>query len=304
MQRRRSRTPTAHPYDIDERLVVPETRFEVIDGEVVYVSPADPPHAVLHAKLAAILAAYAAAGFVVACDMLTRTSAKGDMAPDASVYPAGPDPTSGGRQLEHLAFEIVSTQTLAAAARKARALVERGVRRVFALDVSRRRCLEWSGNTGAWEILGPSETLTDAALALGLPVRELVSAARADDAVARALLAKKNPVVAAALRAARGSGHEEGQAEGRTEGKAEGKAEGKVEGKAEAVLLVLASRGLPVSKGIARTIRGTRDERTLDAWLARAGICRSAEELGAASVKPAASTARPPAVRPKPRRRS
>ena len=170
MQKRSSRRPTGHAYDIDERLVVPETRFEVIDGEVVYVSPADPPHAVLHAKLAAILASYAAGGYQVACDMLTRTSAKGDMAPDASVYPAGPDPATGGRQLEELAFEIVSTQSLSAAGRKAHALVERGVRRVFALDVSRRRALEWSRKTGAWEILGPNEILTDTALALSLPV--------------------------------------------------------------------------------------------------------------------------------------
>ena len=47
--------------------------------------------------------------------MLTRTSEKGDMAPDASVHPAAPDPRTGGRQLEDLAFEVVSTERLSAA---------------------------------------------------------------------------------------------------------------------------------------------------------------------------------------------
>ena len=44
-----------------------------------------------------------------------------DIAPDVSVYPAGPDPTTGGRQLEQLAFEIVSTQSLRNAGARPRA---------------------------------------------------------------------------------------------------------------------------------------------------------------------------------------
>lgn len=31
--------------DIDDRLVEPETPYEMLDGELVYVSPADPPTA-------------------------------------------------------------------------------------------------------------------------------------------------------------------------------------------------------------------------------------------------------------------
>src|SRR5438045_2885533 len=34
--------------DIDERLVAPETRYEIWDGKLVYVPPADPPHGELH----------------------------------------------------------------------------------------------------------------------------------------------------------------------------------------------------------------------------------------------------------------
>ena len=33
---------------VDERLVMPETRFEILDGKVEYVPPADEPHGVRH----------------------------------------------------------------------------------------------------------------------------------------------------------------------------------------------------------------------------------------------------------------
>src|SRR5690606_30910146 len=139
--------------------------------------------------------AYAARGYNVASDMLTRTSAKNDMAPDASVYPAARDPRTGGRQLEELAFEVVSTERLGHAATKARRLAERGVRRVFAIDVERKRALAWSRRTDGWEMLPVGGVIEDPALALPLPIQPLVEAVKADDAVARALLAKKNPVI-------------------------------------------------------------------------------------------------------------
>lgn len=253
---------------------MPESRYEVIDGEVVYMSPADPPHASRHSKLSALLEAYVGPGFEAASDMLTRTSDKGDMAPDASVYPSAPDPGTGGRQIEHLAFEVVSTESLAAAAKKADALATRGVRRVFAIDVERRRGLEWSRKTATWEILPADGTIDDRSLVLPLQVHDLVAAAKADDAVARALLVKKNPVLVEALTAAR----------------TEGKAEGKVEGKAEAILAVLASRAIRVDRATAKAIRATHDLDALDEWLARAATCNVLGELFA-----------PPASRPKAR---
>ena len=95
MSKRSPHGPPERAFDVDERLVMPETRFEIIDGEVIYVSPADPPHATRHSKLSALLEAYAAPGYEAASDMLTRTSEKGDMAPDGSVYPLAPDPNTG-----------------------------------------------------------------------------------------------------------------------------------------------------------------------------------------------------------------
>lgn len=136
-QRRRSRVPSgldprprrapgAPLPDVDERLVMPETRFEVIDGKVEHVPPADEAHGTRHSKISALLEAHVADGYEVASDMLTRTSVKGDMAPDASVFPAARDPKTGGRKLEEMAFEVCNTERLGHAAKKARALSARG----------------------------------------------------------------------------------------------------------------------------------------------------------------------------------
>jgi Uma2 family endonuclease len=252
---------------VDERLVMPETRYEIIAGEVVYVTPADPPHATRHSKVSAIVEAYASRDYEVASDMLTRTSAKGDMAPDVSVFPRAPDPVTGGRQLERLAFEVVSTETLPAAARKAASLAGRGVARIFALDVNRRRALEWSRRTSGWQILPHDAVIEDVALVAPLPVHDLVQAARADDAMARGLLAKKNRVLVRAIGGAR------------NEGRAKGRTEGRTEGEAEAVLTVLRGRGLRVSPSQAAQIRSTTDAATLHGWLLRAGVCRRASDL-------------------------
>src|ERR1043166_8291698 len=112
--------------DIDDRLVEPETRYEMLDGELIYVAPADPPHAERHVQLCALLEAHTGPGFEVACDLLTRTSKVDDFAPDVSVYPAGQHPSTGRRQLEQLAFEVVSAQSIRVATRKAGELAAAG----------------------------------------------------------------------------------------------------------------------------------------------------------------------------------
>jgi len=250
--------------EIDERLIWPETRYEVVDGEVCYVSPAEPPHAILHARLAALLEAHAAEGFETAVDMLTRTSHRGDMAPDGSVFPEALDPETGGRQIEQLAFEIVSSESIAHAGRKALALTGRGVRRVFAVDVEKSRVLEWSRDTGAWQLLASGAAIADAALVLPLPVGALLDAAEADDAVSRAMLAKKNPVLTRAVA--------EGEARGRAAGEARGRAEGEARGRAEAIVAVLAARGLTPTAAQLELLHATSDGATLATWLARAVV--------------------------------
>jgi Uma2 family endonuclease len=234
---------------------MPETRYEAIDGRIAYVCPSDEPHGTSHSRMAALLEAHVAAEYNVAVDMLTRTSAKNDMAPDASVFLAARDAETGGRQLEELAFEVVSTEALSHAGKEARALVARGVRRVFAVDVERRRVLEWSRSTGAWEILATDGAIEDRALAVPLPRSALAEAMKADDAVAHALIAKKNPVIEEALAGA------------------------KRDGKREALVQILAARRLRITTSDLERIRAEQDEAVIDRWLCSAAICASLEAL-------------------------
>ena len=241
--------------DINDRLVEPETPYEIWDGEVVYVSPADPPHAERHRQLCALIEAHTGPEFESAADLLTRTSRIDDIAPDVSVYPAAPNPATGGRQLEHLAFEIVSTQSLRRAGRKAAKLTGRGVRRVFAIELERSRALEWSTEAGAWRELDPAGHIADPALAVPLPIAAVIHNAKADDAVARALLAKGNPVLV------------------------QSRAESKAEGRAEALIVLLAARGIAVDSATRARILAERDPQRLDRWIARAASCAQVAEL-------------------------
>jgi hypothetical protein len=241
--------------DVDERLVMPETRYEIEDGRVVYVPPADEPHGALHARVAAVLAAHRAPAYAVAADMLTRTSRIDDIAPDVSVYPAARDPRTGGRQLEELAFEIASTETLGHAGKRATKLTSRGVRRVFAIDVGRVRVLEWSATLAAWSMLEHTGAIADPALAVPVPVAALVDASHADSAVAQAYRAQRHPEFIAE--------HEEGRAEGI----------------AHAVLAVLQARGLAPTDAERQHILATRDIAQLDRWLAAAVTCSTVGAL-------------------------
>lgn len=256
---------------IDERLVAPESRYEILDGVVTYVPPADPPHGERHSKISALVEAHAHGDFKVASDLLTRTSRIDDIAPDVSVFPRAPDPDTGGRQLEQLAFEVVSTQFLAHAGKKAAKLAGRGVRRIFAIDVERDRALEWSRELGRWSALDAEASIQDPALAVPLAVGALLLAADTHDAMARALVARENPII----QQVRAAEHEEGRAEGLAEGVARGRA--------DAVLAVLAARNLTVPDRDRARILAERDPARLDRWLARAVTCTSVGELFAGS---------------------
>ena len=214
---------------------------------------------------------------------------------------------------------MVSTQSLAYAGRKAGKLAGRGVRRVFAIHIKRSRVLEWSAALGTWQALDAGGHIEDAALALPLPIEAMLDAARADDALARALVARHNPVIEAVrakdraagkaegLRRGKAQGVQEGlrrgEAKGRAEGKAKGvqeglrrgraeglrrgKAKGRAEGvqegmrraKAEDVLAVLAARKVAVGKAERVRILGERDRAQLDRWLAQAARCAKVSAL-------------------------
>jgi len=245
-----SRTSHALP-GIDERLVAPGSGYEIDDGQLVRVSPSDPPHAILHSKISALLEAHVADDFEVASGMLTRTSETSDRASDVSVFPRAHDPRTGERQLEHLAFEVVNTETLSSAAKKAKDLCGRGVRRVFAIDVERERAFEWSHDLGTWSLLDAASSIEDPSLAASLPIAALIRASKTDDAVARALLAKANPVLVAANCAIM----------------------------AEAILRLLEGRAIGMEPEHRERILAERDLERLRRWFDRAVTCTSVTEL-------------------------
>lgn len=257
--------------EVDERLVAPETRYEIEDGRVVYVPPADEPHGSLHAKLAAVIDAHRGPAYAVAVDMLTRTSRIDDIAPDVSVYPATRHPETGRRQLEELAFEVASTETLGHAATRAVKLVTRGVRRVFAIDVKRERALEWSPSLDAWSMLDRDSAIVDPALAVAVPVAALVDAVRADAAIPRAYRMQRHAEFIAE--------REEGREEGRQEGRQEGREAGELRGMVRALVAILSARGLPPSEAESARIAAIRTREQLDGLLARALTCSTVAEL-------------------------
>ena len=69
---------------------------------------------------------------------------------------------------------------MSTAASKAEQLVARGVRRVFGIDLGKRRVVEWSRELGSWSILATDAVIEDRALAVPLPLRVLVDAVFAE----------------------------------------------------------------------------------------------------------------------------
>lgn len=190
---------------VDERLVMPETRAEILRGALLMPPPADEPHGTSHFDLTYVLAAHVAPDYRGAVDMLTRTSGDTDFAPDASVFPKARDPKTGGRQLEELAFEIVGEQWMGVPSEKARELARRGVRRIFCVVLKNQRVLEWSRETDGWKMLAEDARIEDRCFATSLPVRALLHASEGDAAVVAALHER------GALRELEGEWREEGR---------------------------------------------------------------------------------------------
>ena len=175
---------------VDEHFMREGMRFEALHGRVLMTPPAQEPHGRCHAELAYLLKAHITPEYRVAVDMLTRTSKTSDFAPDASVYPAARHPVTGGRQLEELAFEVVARQWIGIPSEKARELIRRGVRRVFALVVKSNRLMEWSTETDAFSVVPVQSQLDDRCFVRPLPVRAILEATATDDAVVAALRAR------------------------------------------------------------------------------------------------------------------
>jgi len=225
---------------------------------LVHVPPAHEPHATRHNKVRGLLESHVGAELQVATHMLTRASETSDFAPDVSVYPQARDPHTGGRQLEQLAFEICAGESLSHAARKAGKLTERGVRRVFAIDVEHQRVLEWSCELQLWRFLDSDGTIEDPALAAPVPVRALLDVARIDDELVPAPVTKDTRALETAI------------------------ADHVRHAKAHAIITFLTARGVPLEETVGKRMFAEPDLARLDRWIERAASCGSISELLAA----------------------
>ncbi len=230
-----------------------ESRIEMVRGAELFAAPAGEWHATLHADLAFLLRALVAPGYVAAVDMLTRTGEATEVAPDASIFPAERDPETLGRKLEELAFEITDRQRLGVPTTRARALAERGVRRIFLVRVKARTVCEWSVEKDDWEPLPAGAILDDHCLVRPLPMAALLDATLADEAILGALRAKVPALEDAFV-------------------------ERETQGMRQSLLLVLEGRGLRLTAADHATI-DEADLETLSGWLRRAGTVASAADL-------------------------
>jgi len=255
---------TEPPPYVDDRLVEPETREELVRGRRVQALPAKAEHADPHSLLDRVIGSHASEGFVTSADLLTYAGPGSDFATDVCVRRDGTDPRTGNRYLEELAFEVVHTQSRRSMTTRAKDLTQCGVRRVFAFFVKPGEICEWSPSKRRWLPLDLEDTISDPVLVRPIPVRALLDAAEADDAVVLALDAKHNPELARIRKRT----HAKGLAEGRAKGLVEGRAKALVEGRLEAIETACELLQIPLDPR-ERTRLSALDETGLATLLAR-----------------------------------
>jgi len=268
---------------VNEHVVQPEvTRDEVIRGRRVLAQPALEPHGDAHAEVGGVVRFHVRPGYRVSVDLLTRVSEGSNFATDLSVRREGIDPKTGQRHLEELSFEIVNEQALRDVEDKARELVARGVRRVFAVLVKRGEICEWSRDKASFVPLEMSGELDDPCFVRPMALRALFEATLAEVEVVRALERKGNAEIEAIKARAAQKAFQEGRIEGRSEGKQEGRVEGQIEGQiAErrvALRKVLQARFGDRLAGIGARIDGA-DGETLARWFDRALVVGALDDV-------------------------
>ncbi len=280
----------APPRVDDYRTDIDFENEEMVGGVVYQVFGADYPHARRNGHLDYLLQGIAAPGYGTASDLKTRVDDDDDFASDSALVKDDADPETGTRHLEEIAFEVVSEQNRGIVTEKAPRMIQRGVRRVFAVFVKKKRVAEWSPGSSDWVTLHPSALIEDPILVEPLEVAAVLDAAKADDAVVRGLAKKNNPEILRIREKERTEGKAEGRIEGKAEGRIEGKAEGRIEGKAEgqiegkaegriegkvegrietlqqAILSIFAARRLDVSEAVHDAVLSCTDTAVLDRW--------------------------------------
>lgn len=243
--------PRALPWP-DEHVVEPETDQEMIDGQIIQVAPSMSPHADRQVDIAYVIRAHVASGYVASAELLTRVSDDDDFATDACIRRRGRD-ARGHRYLEEISFEVKHTQSESDLKKRARYLIGRGVRRVFAVyvrvdkagddeQVKAGPVKEWwpgeTGDQGDWKALDEESYIKDRCLHRPIKVRSLLDAVEADNAVYDALVAKNNPrlrereaeIQARSYGEGKSDGYEAGKSDGYEAGKSNGYEAGKSDG--------------------------------------------------------------------------
>lgn len=210
-----------------------------------------------------LLGACLAPGHVGVTDLLMRWSPGDDYATDTAVRRAGIDAVTGERYREEMAFEVAYAQRRGELETRARLLSRRGVRRIFAVFVKERTVEEWSSATESWEMLDAEGMIEDRCLSAPLAVRALLDAAAADLAVARALIARKNPVIEEHVQAREATGFRRGY----------------LEAQRKTLQLVLMQRRLALDAQQRAMLEACEDPDLLDRWLAEASTATQTDEI-------------------------
>jgi hypothetical protein len=283
--------PAAWPR-VSDYAVEPESGQELFDGEVREALPAGPKHGDQHNQVDYVLRAYIAPGYGASTDLLTRQAVPHNFASDTSIRKKGTDPETGDRYLEELAFEIKSTQSAEDLEQRARIMVARGVRRIFAIPVRGDAAgseiiagpvAEWMATEERWRMYRDDEVIADPCLFQRLPVRALLDAVEADDAVAQALLGKGNRVIIKygdeRYRAGEEKGRKDGEEKGRKDGEEKGRKDGEENAARKYIHLLMSARGVVIDAEADARIAECSDRAVLDRWVVRAAQVTSASEL-------------------------
>lgn len=233
---------------LDDHVVEPEGREELLRGRKLYAAPAHPEHGDPHFRIDATVGPSLTRDRVGSTDMITRVADDGDLATDTSIRRRGIDPATGQRYLEEMVFEVVNTQRLSDVTAKAEELAARGVRRIFAVFVRKGVVSEWRDDQ--WEPLSEDDEIVDECLASPIPVKALLRDSEVGPATVRGLLARKEPALLQLL--------------------TEREEKGELDGRRAALRTLLAARGLTLDEAQRARVEACDDVATLDAWITRA----------------------------------
>jgi hypothetical protein len=188
---------------VDDHLVEPESGMEVFRGEVRRAMAGDPPHALEQCNIASVIHLDVAPGYVASTELLTRVDHDSNFATDACIRKDGHDPATGSRYLEEISFEVKHTQSDKDLTERARMLVRRGVRRVFAVKVREDEegaveagpVKEWLAAEDRWVELDPESEIVDRCLKHPIKVKALIEVPEARAQVLRGFVADDHPLL-------------------------------------------------------------------------------------------------------------